>query len=166
MNPDDLLSSLRPLHLPSAISWWPPAPGWWLLALTTLTLMVFAVFWWRRGVTRRQALRELARLRSVMNDSEMLARLSILLRRYALVCFPPASVASLTGERWLSFLDEQGGGGQFLRGPGRALLEGPYQQSPFLDHFATQSGEKCRLDREALLKLVRRWIKRNRRLKK
>jgi len=31
MNPDPL-APLRPLHLPDQIGWWPPAPGWWLLA--------------------------------------------------------------------------------------------------------------------------------------
>ena len=30
MNPTDL-SQLRDIHLPEAVPWWPPAPGWWML---------------------------------------------------------------------------------------------------------------------------------------
>ena len=36
MNPaaatPDPLAGLRGYHLPEAVSWWPPGPGWWLLA--------------------------------------------------------------------------------------------------------------------------------------
>ncbi|MGB5726303.1 MAG: DUF4381 domain-containing protein, partial [Thiogranum sp.] len=35
MNPGSELP-LRDIHLPDPLSWWPPAPGWWLL----LTLLV------------------------------------------------------------------------------------------------------------------------------
>ncbi|MDP7406676.1 MAG: DUF4381 domain-containing protein, partial [SAR324 cluster bacterium] len=27
----DPLAALRDVHLPPAVSWWPPAPGWWII---------------------------------------------------------------------------------------------------------------------------------------
>ena len=29
---------LRDIHLPDAVSWWPPAIGWWLLAIIIVAL--------------------------------------------------------------------------------------------------------------------------------
>ena len=40
--------SLRDIHLPAEPSWWPPAPGWWLLAVIVLAVLVVAVWTWRR----------------------------------------------------------------------------------------------------------------------
>ena len=34
----DPLAGLRPLHRPLPVSWWPPAPGWWLLAGQKVTV--------------------------------------------------------------------------------------------------------------------------------
>ena len=36
MNPQDPLSQLKDIHLPATGGFWPPAPGWWLLALILL----------------------------------------------------------------------------------------------------------------------------------
>ena len=52
MNP---LDQLEPLIAPAPIDWWPPAPGWWLLALL-VPLMVWGLTrLWQRLKRRRTA---------------------------------------------------------------------------------------------------------------
>ncbi len=159
----DPLADLRGYHLPDPVSWWPPAPGWWLLALLVLTLGVLLILWGirqrRRGAAARAAQAELTALRATLaqdGDTAAFARgLSRLLRRFALVRFPRRAVAGLGGEEWLAFLDGKGGAGRFQSGPGRLLLKAPYQpppEAPVLDQSV-----------EELAALIQDWIRRNRR---
>ena len=151
--PDPGSLPLRDIHLPDAVSWWPPAPGWWLL-LGLVALLVFAALRrWRRGRGRRAALcharRELAAIRRTFRlrpDQAGLARaLSALLRRLAMSLYGRRAAAALTGEDWLAFLDQKAGGHAFTRGAGRDLIEAPYRADPAFDHAA-------------LLQLVSGWI--------
>jgi hypothetical protein len=124
---------LRDIHLPPAPSWWPPAPGWWLLA----ALVAIAALWllrrWRRRVAlgrRREVLRrEWQRAVTAhppeREPAELVAALSLLLRRSARLHAPQA--LRLQGEPWLAFLDGDDAAQPFRRGPGRLLLDGPYR---------------------------------------
>jgi cbb3-type cytochrome oxidase subunit 3 len=108
MNPD--LSQLRDIHLPAPISWWPPAIGWWLLLLLLIVLIAMAYWFYRRRHKqqwRRDALTELQHLQQQqLSTKELVTALSMLLRRVAITCFPREEAASLTGEKWLAFLDQ------------------------------------------------------------
>jgi hypothetical protein len=149
MNAQDPLAALRPLHAPQPIPWWPPAPGWWLLAALALGAAAWLVWWRRRMAPRSAALSELSSLASRSRDPvERAAAVNRLLKRYALICWPHSGVASLTGEDWLAFLDEHGGAGDFSRGPGRILLTLPYG--------GVEPGS------DQLIPLARRWIRANR----
>ena len=35
------LEQLRDIHLPQAVHWWPPAPGWWIVAALILALTIW-----------------------------------------------------------------------------------------------------------------------------
>jgi hypothetical protein len=159
----DPLAQLRDWHLPDPIQWWPPAPGWWISAalLLAVLLWVAGVRWRRhrrRGAVARSALRELAALQAdVRADGDtraFVAGLSRLLRRFALARFPREQVAGLTGDSWLAFLDANGGGGGFRRGPGRALAD--------LAYGARRDGDSP-LNPDALAELAETWIRANRR---
>ena len=151
------LAGLRGYHLPDAVGWWPPAPGWWLLLGLSLVLGGLFVWWGmrrrRREAAARQAERELARLRAALDgqgDPAAFVRgLSRLLRRYALARFPGLGAAALTGDDWLAFLDTHGGGGRFRHGPGRQLADAPYRPT-----VTAPVGE--------LAELVQAWIRHNR----
>jgi hypothetical protein len=122
---------LRDIHLPPPPDFWPPAPGWWLLAVIVLALLAWAgVIVWKRARLRQTQRRLLGLLdeleRTGSHEPRKLAELSILLRRIALMHYPRQQVAGLTGESWLHFLDSSGGDGGFANGPGRVLAEGPY----------------------------------------
>ncbi len=129
---------LRDYQLPEAISWWPPALGWWVL-LALLLVVGFGVFflrkWIKRGVIKKQAKQEMARLRQNQDfsETERVQQLSILIRRICLSVFLRVEMASLTGQAWLLFLDQLMGRTDFSQGLGRALIEAPYSRNTDLE---------------------------------
>jgi hypothetical protein len=104
---------LRDIHLPQAISWWPIAPGWWIL-LAAIVLLVVAIIVGRRMYKRRQINREIqSELDTILDDFRqhenkviLARRLSELLRRASLSLYSFENPAGLTGEAWLAFLSQ------------------------------------------------------------
>lgn len=146
---------LRDIHPPAPPDFWPPAPGWWLVAalLLAMLLVIGRAGWraWGRWRRQRVILAELARLRAKHAASPALAAaVSALLKRVALTRYPRTEVAALTGEAWLRFLDRTGGDGRFTAGPGRVLAEAPY------------APEATTIDAPALMAAARAWVWRNR----
>ena len=42
------LEQLRDIHLPEAVHWWPPAPGWWIVTTLVLALLIWLVRYLQR----------------------------------------------------------------------------------------------------------------------
>ena len=158
MNPDFSQLPLRDQHLPDPVAWWPPAPGWW--GLLALLILLIGLIWWGLRLYRKRRLRRaaFAELKSVDilyrengDKLEYARRLSVLLRRVALSFYPREEVAGLSGEAWLTFLDRAVHGGEghggFTRGPGRALIEAPYNPH-------------CEVNVSGLSTLARQWLAR------
>ncbi len=150
----DPLEQLRDLHVPDPVSFWPPALGWWLVALVLfglLALGLWVIQYRRKTAARRAALAELTALKTTFNDTQnttnLLGSLSQLLRRYAIVCCGRERVAGLTGLGWLQFLDEHGRTQQFSSEMGQqAFAALPY-------------GAQHKVNGQEMLDLVERWIK-------
>jgi hypothetical protein len=141
------LSQLAPDHAPTAALWWPPAPGWWVLAALLVALGVVFVVRYRRPAARlrRLALREFKALHaSAANDAHLAVAAQHLLRRYAVAAYGREAVAALSGTSWLAFVVEKGGAP--LAGEvGEAMLRCAY-------------GDVVTIDRQRLLDGVRAFI--------
>ncbi len=89
---------LRDIHVPADPSWWPPAPGWWLLAVLLLAMLFAVALVWRYARRRLRARRlvwrelEACRLRHARDadDVRLATGLHELLRRVARLHDPAA----------------------------------------------------------------------------
>ena len=132
---DESALPLRDLHLPEAIGWWPLAPGWWavlVIAAAALGYLAWRLYRrWQFNAPRRYALKELARFEADYlehrNPVVLGKQLSELLRRGVLAYAPRAEIAGLTGEAWLSWLDEGMPLPYFHTEGGKSLLNLPYR---------------------------------------
>lgn len=107
----DPLQNLRDIHLPDPGGFWPPAPGWWILAIIVLALLtVLGVWLWRRRRRNRwihYAWIELDALRAnAQRDSRWFGHLNALLKRCARERYPERQPDSLSGDAWAEFLLE------------------------------------------------------------
>jgi hypothetical protein len=149
MNPlDPAQLPLRDIHLPDAIAWWPPAPGWWLLAgLAVAAIVVLALKLWR-GRRHRAARRELARIITALDGgadpAQCARRASVLLRRFAMTLDEDSpGIAGLAGERWLDYVARHGKNRGLFEHDGGLLLDVPYREPRRVS--ADQARNLCRL---------------------
>ena len=161
------LEQLQPLIAPSPIGLWPPAPGWWLLAVLLPTLTWAAWHWrhrWRRKVVlpvateqpldpvRQGALEELARLPRPYDGAPAgawLQQINGLLKRLCRNHYPNANSHVLNGRQWLAFLDNRCPAAGLTRW--MVLVEGVYKP-------------ECKLDDKAIAGLqqsVETWIRKH-----
>jgi len=159
--PDDVasLANLHDIVVPAPVPWWPPAAGWFVLALALLSLIGWAaVALYRRHRARRYreaAMVELSAIEAGVRDPETragaLETLPALLKRTALACWPRDRVASLTDAAWWRFLDDSAGDDAFSESYGEVLGEIAYGRA------AAVSNEQL----QGLLHAARRWIRRH-----
>lgn len=145
---------LQDIHLPEAISGWPPAIGWWILLLLALLACVAAYYWYKK-LTRKTPVKSaralLLNIKQADNADELdtLKQLSALVRRVSISVNPRADVASLTGKQWLNYLDQSVEGTPFSTGVGQYLSDAQYRKN-------APEG----LDIDQLIELCERWLKR------
>lgn len=147
----DPLATLQPIHHPDPVSWWPPAPGWWVVTLCAAGLIIVLIRYYQHRVCRRAAIRSLESLeKQDLSEIYFVRELNVLLKRYALVCYPHSGVESLTGLFWLKFLQEKSGGyaQDFFKKYGKLLSEDLYRDT-------------LQTDGDEMRRFVRYWIEHN-----
>ena len=144
---------LQGLQLPDAVSWWPLAPGWWLL-ITILCiatpLLVFLIFrMWRRNSDKRQAKQLLNSAYSQwladQNQQQLILQVNTVLKRFCHQRFPEA--VSLSEQRWTDFLNKSAGIHLFTEQQTTALQSGAYRAQPVTS-----------LNEQDLVKNCQRWL--------
>jgi hypothetical protein len=162
MDSAELLEQLADIHLPGPVSFWPPAPGWWLLALLSIAALTWLMLKALEARRQRQictfALQELDKAYDAFrgqqsSDPELsnqatlsfLNEFNAVLRRVALWHFPRHNIASLGGRAWVDFIREKGESSLLSDEIAAALEEG---------RFKTQ----CDIDPEQLHQFGERWI--------
>jgi hypothetical protein len=139
VNPD-LLSQLRDIHGAPQAPWWPPAPGWWVLALIALVLVTMLmrklISLYRVRQRRKKMLGWVDALNGKLDPAaEPQAYLGGLNRIFKLVAvraFPGQKCASMAGREWADFLvnamaDEPSAGSL------EVMASGPYDPAPVFD---------------------------------
>ena len=120
---------LLDVHAGTPPSWWPLAPGWWVLL--ALLCVVLAAWGWhvlRRRLRRAMMLRMFdAAVAGASTPQAQVAAMSELLRRAARHVQPGAE--ALDGDAWLAALDAGLPEPVFGNGPGRLLLDGGYRRA-------------------------------------
>ncbi|WP_444921883.1 DUF4381 domain-containing protein [Microbulbifer sp. CnH-101-G] len=106
----DLLAQLHDIQEPAPVSWWPPAPGWWLLALLILLSLLGITLWIRHR--RKQAERNRYKIEAVallnavdVSRPEATGEINEILKRVAVTTFSRAHCGNLIGSAWLGFLE-------------------------------------------------------------
>jgi len=126
---------LRDIHLPDPVSWWPPAPGWWIL----LILIFVAIYFIPRLIKKlkqvplnKQAISELKQIennyQTHQDKTRLVQELSILLRRSCMSYVSRKEIASLTGSEWIKQLNTLTKNNYFSDEVSETLLNAPYQK--------------------------------------
>nr|WP_255775343.1 DUF4381 domain-containing protein [Microbulbifer sediminum] len=110
----ELMAQLRDIHEPAPLAWWPPAPGWWLLAALIAALFILAALWIqhrreraRRGRYRQEAVHLLQEVD--VESPRATEELNEILKRVAVTSYGRRRAGNLTGQQWVAFLEESGG---------------------------------------------------------
>lgn len=151
MDASSLQAQLIPAQQPAPITWWPPAPGWWVLVISLL-LLALLLPWLLRQARRHKRRRHrhswqvLADIPAQLPDAQWLAAINIRLKQL-LKQRGDEAATRLFGEAWLDYLCSRNP--QARRDALQPLAADLYR--PQLQLSAEQ--------RQALLKELRRWIR-------
>ncbi|MFQ3257088.1 MAG: hypothetical protein ACI9W7_001560, partial [Porticoccaceae bacterium] len=108
----DPLAQLRDIQLPEAISWWPLAPGWWILIMFAASFLGWAVFrllkHHRSNLYRRQAIKKISRINAQqdLTVNQKLVLLFETLKQTIKSAYPDQNFSSLDLNAFVNILQQ------------------------------------------------------------
>jgi hypothetical protein len=122
---NNLLAQLKDVHLPPPVSIFPLAPGWYILAILIILIVIFILYKSIKAYYKRKHDLAIYTILEQINnnpDCNLIEETSLLLKRVARKKFPQQAPHLLFDQKWLEFLDATGKTSNFTQGPGRVLL--------------------------------------------
>lgn len=158
------LDQLRDIHLPDQISWMPTALGWWILAAVAIisitTLIVLGLRWYRSQAYRREAIRILGDIKSAsLSVVECSRQCQQLLKRTSLHVAPRISIAQLSGDKWIAFLNDHCKQNVFDQ-----TLSNQWQNALYQPEHASSEFESTQFQ-SRLISACETWLKQHRKKK-
>lgn len=146
-------AALRDIHLPDAVSWWPPAIGWWLLAGIILLALFFAPRLFRyltfkplNKVADNTYQGIISEYQKHHDATRLVQDISKLLRQIAMTYTGRDASAQLTGNEWIASLNALTTENYFTTEIQQLLVYAPYQKT-----LTTEP--------QALILATQNWIK-------
>lgn len=150
--PNQNVASLRDIHLPDAISWWPPAIGWWILLGLIIVALLFIPKLYRRITFIPLKKVASATFNNIVNQYKenhnglaFIRETSKFLRQTAMSYCGREEIAQLTGEKWVQTLNQLTEQNHFTEELKQSLLNAPYQKN-------------SRVDTDQLINTVQSWL--------
>jgi len=136
----EALKDLRDIHEPDPISFWPPAPGWWIVLILTIAAVFLLRWWLKRDKSPRYKKLANEELKNIITNYEVqrngyktAGEISELIRKIMVLTDDRSEVAGMIDEEWLSYLDSKSGTDLFTKGAGRVLTTAIYQKESDID---------------------------------
>lgn len=138
----DPLQQLRDIHVPAEPSWWPPAPGWWLVAGLCLAAALWLARRWQARRQRHAPLRQAQALYEELHanylagnidDARYVHNTNALLKRLLIHTQAQQEAGAASDDAWLRLLDDVIDGDDFTQGPGSVLGNSRFARTVTLD---------------------------------
>ncbi len=113
-----LLAKMHDVKTPDAVSWWPPAPGWYVVAILLLglvgVLIYQAICRYKKRRYRKIALKSLSNIRhqlyqsKALNSQQAVQESMQLMKRTFFSAYPGSRryIAGLEGSAWIQLLQD------------------------------------------------------------
>ncbi len=159
---EQLLAQLHDVVAPTGQGWWPPAPGWWILAVLFILLTSWSSHWLVTRIKanryRKHALNSLANIsgQESLKASEQCKQVIYLLKRTFFTAYPDSrlKIAGTFGKQWIDLIDTTMKKSHADDSLGNAIESLLYQPDENESHE-----EKAKEHTEKLITYAQHWIK-------